>query len=250
MGSISFHSAGKSVQISGGERNYADSLMVDITCAVLSPYSNRSLLSEAILDTHPLSHFDGSWQEWADRFRYDFQHDSEAIFILDDVVLDNFHLALNTVSALGGDALKLLMRIHAQVEMNGWIAGGNREWVAKIIEDAPLDVFRSNKGWSELVTFLREDDSEPVIMSYSVTKNIFDDAWKAWLEDYSENNPDSEIDAFDAWTALSEDVKWRLAVSALDSGSSGLELSPDAWPIAFGWSEVTAGMLVDTLRNR
>lgn len=82
---------------------------------------------------------------------------------------DVFVDGLNAVYKSGSDALKLLTRIHGQCEIHCWMKASNRIWVSNIIEEGLFKgVFLPNKGWENVIRFLRSNTEDPVVLSSSV----------------------------------------------------------------------------------
>lgn len=106
--------------------------------------------------------------------------ESDPITIGDESVEPGMTLMLNTAMQVS-PFLRFAVRMHGQVEIHGFIAGKNRKWFAKIIQDF-LDQgllrktedfehegadYQSEVGWEALIDMLLSDDKEAVVMSTS-----------------------------------------------------------------------------------
>lgn len=259
MGRISFETKDRTVFVSGSMRSHADLLMSKITNGLLDPARNKDLLLSAMPEDHYLHKSIAIGPNWAREFEAACSY-GEINFTIGDEKFNSFSLGLNTATAVGNDAVKFLMRVHAQCEMHGYIAGENREWLAQIIENAHVEVLPAGSGWDELVILLRESDAEPVVMSYSVTNGFLDNSRGIWIKNYlkeicvSEDDVDINWTAWeeaeDAWDRLNQEEKWNHAVQLMnETPGLGLELTPQKWPIAFNWSEMTAGKFIKRLQE-
>jgi hypothetical protein len=173
----------------------------------------------------------------------------------DGTPLDNFSLVLNTVLAIGSDAMCLLARLHAQCEIHAYVEGPHRSWMADLIQEG-LDskLYRASlrpgnvdgtrgephgQGWEELITLLRARDDAPVVTSYSVCEQFPNAETARWEtpEGYElpadEFYPDeSEEDRADrahdqSWYDLTDEQRWDAAIAGLRAvPDHGLEISP------------------------
>jgi hypothetical protein len=110
-------------------------------------------------------------------------------------VANAFEVGINSTCASPVDAVALAMRIYGQAEVNAWVAGEDRLWLAKVIEQGlavpfPPEFIRPHwdvlppgsklfsdnehwkshyDGWAEVVEHLRSNDREIVVLDYSVT---------------------------------------------------------------------------------
>ncbi len=161
---------------------------------------------------------------------------------------------LNTALRLGSDAVKLLVRLNAQCEIHCWCDGPNRAWLAGIIDDGLRDgTLRAGMGWDAVSELLRRRDGEPVVTSYSVTRQFPDREAAGWeppeaaeladagaaaggSDDDAEDHEDSEEDIEDediedeteaAWYALPAPERWSIAMKALRDGDKWLEIKPE-----------------------
>ena len=262
MSRITFESKERSVDVRGSERFHAGYAIESINKAFLDISGNRALLIKAIPAFHHLRTMDINSPQWASNFEASFYHGSLNLEV-DDKKINGFHLSLNTASVIGDDAVKMLARIHAQCEIHGFVSGQNRAWMADIIAKGPVEVFRPDSGWTEVVELLRESDDGPVVMSYSVTDDFLSTIGYEWVsETFSKQDVEDEEsvneNGYTAWDQIQEDwydldleTKWNYAQKWLNANSSkGLEITPEAWPITFGPNGMTAGKLVETLRNQ
>lgn len=259
MGAITFESKERSVKVSGSERFYAGYVTERLTSAFLDIEGNKELLLKAVPASHHLRSMEINSHQWAKNFELALYHGNLKLNI-NGKNFNGFNLALNTASAVGDDAVKMLARIHAQCEIHGFVSGKNRQWMANIIDNAAIEVFRPNSGWVEVVELLRESEDGPVVMSYSVTEDFLSTIGYEWVSDtfskqdvadeeaVNENGYTAWDQAQEDWYDLDRDTKWGYADQWFTShADKGLEISPDAWPIAFGFNEMTAGKLIEEL---
>lgn len=116
-----------------------------------------------------------------------------------------FDLTLNTVIATGSPYLALLARLHGTCELHGWVAEGDREWLADLIDGGrERNIFRSGMGWESVAEHLRNGDGGPVVTSYSVCDS-FPSAPVGWVGDHE-----------DAWYDLDDETQWDTAFAALN----------------------------------
>lgn len=131
-----------------------------------------------------------------------------------------FTAALNTALRIGGDAVKLMARLHGQCEVHAYVEGPNRAWLANIMERGrEWKIFRPRQGWETVIQLLRERDDCPVVTSYSVCQQFPNPSIAGWRDD-------REGDAF---YELPHDERWSRALNGLRTSGGGLEMRPDTW---------------------
>lgn len=267
MSAITFESRTRSVRVSGAERAHASIYIAELTTRLLDPDTNKDLILKALPATHYLNDRSLLGSFWS-KHLYSAIGAGELKFEVDGNQYNAFELSLNTASSVGDDAVKMLARIHAQCEIHGFVAGENRAWMADIIENAPAEVFRPGYGWDEVVKLLHESTEGPVVMSYSITDNFLSTVGSEWIDENIERlnielekDEDEEYDedyaeelrwerAFEKWGELSRDEQWDYASKWFEANSGrGLEITPSAWPIAFGYHEMTAPKILEELRK-
>lgn len=119
--------------------------------------------------------------------------------------LNLLDIGLNSIVAEYGDVIALAARIVSQCEVNAWVAGEHRAWLADVIEAGmampfPLSpeaedwphirntaVFADSEhwrshydGWPAVIELLRSDDRGIVVLDYSVTDGFPDQKWAVW----------------------------------------------------------------------
>lgn len=263
MSSINFETKGKSVSVRGTERHYAAMLVNDLVKVFLDPDANGKLLQEIIPKGSYLKNPEKNPQ-WGTHFCNALSYGISE-FSLDGVKINGFLLGLNTAVAIGNDALKLLASIHGQCEVHAYVLGKNRAWMADVIENGPLDIFRPDTGWADVVSLLRENDTEPVILSYSITEGVLGTAGNEWVNEELlardvDDPEETDEDGYTVWDQLQEewyeqgeDKQWAYVLKWLSTRENrGLELSPErfATQFHFGLNGMTAGKLIETLRQR
>lgn len=83
---------------------------------------------------------------------------------------NSFGVLLNTAIVMGGEPLQLFAKLHGCVEIHGWVAGKNREWLANIIDKGrATGLYRDGMGWDSVIKLLRKSKRGAVVTAYSVT---------------------------------------------------------------------------------
>lgn len=230
MSRIYFHSPSGEAELPGRERAYAQVMISDLCKALLRvaaqdepnhPSGLRQLLPP---DSYVLQarDFEQAFQLW-------FGVSFDGYLLMNGRRLDPFTLQLNTALTIGGDPLRLLVRLHGQCEIHAWVDGANRAWLASIMQDA-LDqqVLRPDEGWEQVIPFLRSRSDEPVVLSYSVTDQFPNQHVAKWRDDRDG----------DDWYDLSAEQQWTMAMEKLRAQNGLLEMKPETWSeIRFGGGE-------------
>lgn len=257
MSRIYFHSPSGTAEVSGRERAYAGLMCRDLLCVALGisgdPFTESTLYRKLLPpDAYPLRarsepEFFHNLRAWLGGFM------EPATFVLPDGrSIGTFEASLNTAVAMGSDAIRLLAKLHGQCEIHAYVEGPNRAWLADIIEtgveDKILRVWKDDHygGWPAVIELLRKRDDEPVVTSYSVTRQ-FPNAeiahdygeWKVPIDmaalrqkyELTEDDDPSEWEAdysSDLWYHLTDAEQWKLAMSALRKANEKgmLEMNP------------------------
>lgn len=250
MSRVYFHSPSGEAELRGSERAHCS-----LTCnEVALSFFN---LKHTLFRNGPDTIFKLSNTRNEEEFNLRFGIGEMVLTLPDGRTIDAFTLTLNTVVAIGGDALRLMARIHGQCEIHGWVDGKNRAWLADIMQEGrDLGLFRENQGWEGVITFLRSRDDEPVVTSYSVCsgfpnndmdlcrhcgypkhshhKNEQIGGGDPWYLCLWQNPP--EITHFDAYEGdswyddLSKEERWTKAFNALRLETNRLlEWKPEDW---------------------
>lgn len=140
-------------------------------------------------------------------------------------------LVLNTALAVGSDPIRLCAKIHATCEIHGFFEGKDRDWFAGLIEEGLEDgVFRKDfenlhggrwsMGWPELIEQLRKNDTEPVVMSFTVTDGFPDppEDWRPEVEDEERWNE---------WADLPYEEQFTLALAEIREDESRKPIGPE-----------------------
>src|SRR6201987_2782616 len=187
MSSIAFHSPDHgTVRVGGAERSWVSLLCTRLMHAVLGladfPALDRPPL-DRLLRMIPNCHYVHDFARRADAEGAAFSLRSALDGFNDCLTwneqpVDGFTLALNTALGVGGDALRLLARVHGSCEIPGWVDGPHRAWLANIVEEGLANgVLRhahqtQYENWPGVITLLRSTSRTPVVMSYSVSETF------------------------------------------------------------------------------
>lgn len=119
-------------------------------------------------------------------------------------------------------------KIHGGCEIHMWIDEPHQSWLADIIDDGLyIGVYRQRAGWQDVQGLLREPDTGPVVMSFSVSDGFPNRYVADWTP--PEDDPDG-----DSWYDLPRAEQWDLAMAKVRE-KRHLELSPDTLAgVAFG----------------
>jgi len=224
------------VLLSGSARHYAESVTREILRGALSDVrKDDGWLKLALPDSAHAELF--KRHDPADAIAFWFsrhglrENDDVSVYSRgDDKRHSPWSVLLNTAMVAGSDAIKFLARLHAQCEIHAWVDGQNRKWLAAIVrEGVSAGILRKWNGnatyeWEEVADFLETDDSEPVVMHYSVSDSF--PSWRlacrrvGWpLDEVSEH----------WWDELSPEQRWDCAMSELRKGDGQLEWKPENW---------------------
>jgi hypothetical protein len=241
MSSVYFHTPSGKVRLSGAERGWLRCLCTEmssefILSRIFNYFPEKRLKLERLAEI-----LDDS--EWLKKRMYDYLSNGyNEMFLQNDIRLflstgkcglkfpelhfDLFSLLLNTAYLLGSNSVKLAARIHGQCELHCWIAEQNKEWIAGIIEQSLYwGIYRQDMGWDDVISLLRKNATEPVVLSFSVC----DSFPNAKVADFP--LPDDEYGDLDPspWENLDGETQWSLAFAELKKKEGCLELSPDGW---------------------
>jgi hypothetical protein len=136
-------------------------------------------------------------------------------------------MLLNTAMAVGSDAVKLAARLYGQCEINCWVDGSHRAWLASVIQSG-LDagLYRPNLGWEDVRKLLLARDDCPVVVSLG---EAFPASWMS--RGAGAGGPDAE----EEWETLPAEEQWRLGLQTIHARSVyQLEIRPDWAPYRFG----------------
>jgi len=224
MSGIYFHTQNKTARLSGSERAHFGVFCNDLAWCVLRQTAEGS--NPSLKKIFPTTHYVHHARDFEENARVSFAVGMSDDLCLADRKINPFSLSLNTAFALGNDAVKLAARIHGQCEIHCWLAGVNRQWLVGIVEQGlKCGFYRTGMGWDEVIELLKEDNENPVVLSYSVCDSFPNSYVAGWVPPISK---DGEPDC-DAWYDLPEDDQWRLAFDGLVASGRGLELTPTNW---------------------
>jgi hypothetical protein len=228
MSCIYFHSIDKDVRVRGAERHYAGNLCANMALAAL-----RQILGPddppPIVDFIPTGHYlRRTWSPEA--FGTWFRVGWEGGLIVNGEVQESFTVALNTALIAGSDPIKLLARLHGQCELNTYVEGSDRNWLANIIEHGlETGIMRSNMGWNKVIQLLHSASDTPIVTSYSVTDQFPNAYYADWEKVYDDDEIHYHIE--ESWYKLSSTEQWKLALIGLrqENKKKRLQLSPEDW---------------------
>ncbi|MFK0047895.1 hypothetical protein ACIQU4_28175 [Streptomyces sp. NPDC090741] len=238
MSFIQFQDQHGTARLRGPERHQLLNLVHDTTATLLLG-SGAAERAHALYDLLPSDHelrelpapngrHTAAWQrQYVQDVRSIF-NDPLVTYRGEDLALSS--MLLNTAMALGGDAVRLAARLHGQCEINCWIDGPNRAWLADVVQGGLDDgSFRSGVGWDGVADLLRERDDHPVVMSFADT---FPNVWSARGAEIGASDADELVEV---WEALPASEQWRLALQALKARpDDGLEIRPNWTSYRFG----------------
>lgn len=283
MSYVRFASPSGSAELKGSERAWLAGLVNDIGVGILSlgSYGHAEHLMDFVDPAHylyldPEQERRAGWQAgWASSYETAFRVDAgrAPLVQFQGRALSTFTLALNTALKLGSDPVKLGARIHGQCELNCWVDGPNRAWMADIIDHGlETGVYRTgpedaSQGWEDVAVFLRSSTEEPVVLYDSIGSEGFPSAYigdwmPAWPEGIpqthegwdmmSEDQKRERDERSDAWYELSYAEQWAISWPALKAKKGhGLEIRPDNWRrFHFGHGLSTLDLVAHDARTR
>lgn len=236
MSAIYFHTQhGEDVRLSGSERAMMGSLINRIFWGILNPDSWHSDIpnwKRLLAPGHYLHKTNENmfFNSLKTAVSVDF---GESLFVYDGKPIPLFESALNTAMLVGSPAVQLAARLHGQSEIHAYIEGPNRSMIADIMEEG-LDagIFRRklreyDQGWSAVIELLRNNDTEPVVTSYSVCDSFPNYGVANFeLPMIKPEGCDEEEEDYSAWEDLPHEEKWELGMAGIRS-TQGLEILAD-----------------------
>lgn len=249
MSRIYFHSKDADAEVRGTERAHAGVMCNDFLVAALHLRSFR-LEEDPLLKLIPAdSYVHGVEPRALEQTLTTYLH-VDGKFIIDGETIDSFTVGLNTLVAMGNDALIFQARLHGQCEIHGWVDGPGRAWLAGIIDKGlDLGILRHGAGWDDVTTLLRSSDKGVVATSYSVCEQ-FPSAELAkeaglftpgpdhqgfWTKENQPDHPHLWGQPWwdgDEWYDLSDDEQWRIGVESLRTHAP--EWKRPGWSQRFG----------------
>lgn len=243
MSRVYFHTPSNEAELLGAERHHMAFLTNEIfvASAGFTGYGAEYIVPLLEPDCYLLGLENRKSMQWQEAL-CNFMSHGERDFVIGGRRIPIWNVALNTAMALGGDALKLCARLHAQCEIHAYVEGPNRAWLADIIEAGRrLGILRDKMGWEDVVRLLRERADEPVVTSYSVTEQFPNQGVAMRLP--KEKLPEGLINGMVDWYEMESSEQWRLCIEALRTTDEGftVELKPDNWDhYHFGPDPITA----------
>jgi len=229
MSRIYFHSQEfDDAEVRGSERAWMGCLISDIMLAVLGDLKDAEpWLKRLLKPGHYLHSSTG----------YDFARNAatflkvgmdDKLWLPNGTTVETWTVGLNTALILGGDALKLFVRLHAQCEIHCWIEGAkDKQWLADIIE-AGLEKgpMRQKQGWESVIALLRREGDFPVVCSYSVCDQFPN--YGSLPEDHPLKLRTDE-DRHEAFYELPAEESWEACMKGLRSSRGGLRITRKDW---------------------
>lgn len=234
MSRIYFHSEHGTAELRGSERAYMGNMCMQQLFIALDLYDRflddrkQHWATKLLPPDHYVHGYRG--QRGVDMAQTTLFVGQETLTLPDGRTTIAFSASLNTALRVGGDAFKLMARLHGQCELHCWVDGPNRAWLAGIMEQGrAINLYRANEGWEEVIALLRARDDGPVVCSYSVCEQFPN----AEIADWEVPEADEGESNWDAWFELSADERWRLGMQGLRQRNEGqrytLEMRPDVW---------------------
>lgn len=246
MSRIHFHSPSDTLDVAGSERYHADIATRDHMWAAFGGELTGIELMRPYLPEF--------WRRVdANEIKY-YVNGSRAfggsVITVEGYDINLGDVALNTAMDTGSDALRLLARLHGQCELHCWVDGPNRAWLADIVDAGREEgVLREDMGWEELAAFLRVQNDEPVVCSYSVSDSFPN--YELLPENHRlkkrEARGDDIDDIHDAWYRMRWATQWKLCMGELRKQPGRLELKPEDWRTYHFGDGITAGRMVEVL---
>lgn len=268
MSSIGFLTAEQEVRVSGRERGKLDGLTRDLSwAAFLAAFSDGGggldeRLVGTALDLPDWVQIGTASSGFRDRAGLHLRtsHDNVVHSPTGRGVATTLDTSINTVIAEQPPAVALAARIVGQCEVNAWIAGEHRSWLADLIE-AGMDtaypasaglveepylrvttVFSDSghwkshyDGWAAVCTMLRGAGDGIVVLDYSVTDGFPDARWAA-----APGEPGKRFRRW--WAGATPQERWDASARGLmaytRTGPWMLQITPDnLHEASFGQSE-------------
>jgi hypothetical protein len=244
---IYFHTRTGTVAVLGNERAYLSRLIDDYGLAIVDGRFLRRASGWLTIDLYgkqPNDYSLDSDLESTAKLAFGSMLSSKSL-AYQGTTLDPWILTLNTVMRAGSPALQFATRIHAQCEMQGYIEGPDRAVIADIVEAGiAAGIYRRTypdgrePGWAKLVSMLRDDDTEPVVMSSShgdqFPSPYIDmpplpegaESWRDFTEEQSAERGAAQVDLETAWEDLNDDQRWDQGVAGLRARPGFLRINP------------------------
>jgi len=259
MSRIWFHSIDKSgvtgllkrAGVRGSERAYFGNLFcADVTWAVFRLLADESTGRQSILrNIFPEDHYalrrDCFAEDAALYFRL-----AEGTVMFGEKKVNLFTLQLNTTYYLGSDPVRLGVRLHAQSEIHAYVEGPNRRWLADIIRQGrAFEFFHGDAGWESVIKLLKEDDSSPVVTSYSVCNSFPNEEVAGFVPVLSDPQWVDGEKNWDAWDTMPAQEQWDMGIAGLRRSGGGLEMKPENWDDYYFGDGMDANQFVVELRK-
>lgn len=224
-----------SAHLRGTERPWLLHLIHAHAHHVLLEHPDASDLARTLFDLLPPSHElreiplsrVTSPRRWLDGYARQLQN----IIFDDPIVTHRGHqirpltLLLNTAMDTGSEPLRLAARLIGQSEINTWVDGPNRVWLADVVaEGLKSGTYRSGRGWEEVQNFLRAHDDHPTVVSFSDT---FPTWCTARLRTADGEYLHDDV-AVETWEGLTPAEQWTHGIEDLRSRATDLlEMTPN-----------------------
>ncbi|MCX4784035.1 hypothetical protein [Streptomyces sp. NBC_01264] len=244
MSYIKFQDLHGAATLRGSERPWLLIQMHDLAAQLLANHPDAADAAGGLFDLLPTDHYlrevPPHLRTGPTRWLQGYARALQDIF--DDPIVDfrgqtirPLTLVLNTAMEDGSDTGRLAARLMGQCEINCWVDGPNRRWLADVVGTGLASGrYREGCGWEDLQRFLLERDDLPAVASYS---SEFPTQWAAGF--VPPGATAETDDGEEAWEVLTSQEQWSHGLSALRSRTAEqLEITPDWSTYRFG-SEVT-----------
>jgi hypothetical protein len=209
VSSLNFCAREATASVMGRELAHLNLLITRLTLGLADTGSESSRQWAPLLEHRPPSSGQGGFKTWFELSWMAAVGIGESFLSWKGVAIDALTISMNTALTVGSDALKFGARLVGQSDLNLWVDGPDRAWLAQIIvRGLDAGVLRERSGWEHVAELLVSRNDEPVVTAVS---GGFPD-----LEEIEDRGLANDADA------------WLAAVARLRE-QWDLQLSPQGW---------------------